>query len=101
MAGNEVHAVLERDWRAQPNAPALQLHALVGLSTDAGVETFGEEEALFYGSSVAEGICPNLHEEDADEHDVVPRRLIPGAGADGTWSRCEDCGAVWRLRRVG
>ena len=101
MFGNEVYAVLERDWRAQPNHPALQALALVGLAIEPGIETFDAEETAFYGSSVAEGICPVLHEDDADEHDRVPRRLIHGAGADRTWSRCEECGALWRLRRVG
>jgi hypothetical protein len=53
------------------------------------------------GGYCTEGICPDLHEDDADRHDVVPRRLLPGYGEDGTWLKCEECGALWTLTRVG
>jgi len=75
---------LERDWTP---------HGWSG-----HIERFDMAEVPFYGSSVAEGICPSLHEEDADSHDVVPRQLTGGRGSDGTWLECMECGALWRFR---
>lgn len=76
--------ILERDWTP---------HGWPG-----HVERFDAAEAPFYGSSVAEGICPDLHESDADQHDITPRRLVGGRGEDGTWLECEGCRALWRFR---
>jgi hypothetical protein len=69
------------------------------------IERFDAAETPFYGGSIAEGICPNLHEEDADQHDREPRRLLPilmvsAGGTDGTWLECVDCGALWRFRPI-
>jgi hypothetical protein len=76
--------ILERDWTP---------HGWPG-----HIERFDPAETLFYGSSVAEGICPDFHEDDPDQHDVVPRRLLGSHGSDRTWLQCEECRALWRFR---
>lgn len=61
-------------------------------------ETLEGEELAFYGSSVAEGICPDVHDEydtlDDPWRDRRPRMLH--LGADG-WLHCEEGCAPWRF----
>jgi hypothetical protein len=65
------------------------------------IETIDPDEMPIYGSSVAEGICPDLHDEDdlAEDgsHDRRPRRLH--LEADG-WLHCEEGCAPWRFRNA-
>ena len=94
MIGTMVTAlqiVLERDWTPHASSPRWRNH----------METFRGVEIGFYGSSVAEGICPCLHDHEdlnADgSADRLPRRLHPvGSG----WLECAECKARWRFRNL-
>jgi hypothetical protein len=67
------------------------------------LEVIDEDPELgFYGSSVAEGICPDLHDEDDlvedGSRDRRARRL--SLGRDG-WLHCEDGCPPWRFEHLG